>query len=283
MPIIAMTANAMAGDREKVLEAGMNDHIAKPLNVGAMFATLAKWIKPRNTSQVGSGNAMQLIAPHVDSMRANGQIDPASPGQDGAFSVLQGIDVAAGLTTTLSNSALYTRLLHKFLASQGDFGVAFARARADVDPTAAARAAHNLKSTAGNIGAKAVQHAAAALERACEEPDPQAQKIDTLLQHTLLALAPVLQGLRQFTQAPVDAPETPATAAPAALDCAPQLDQLESLLRDSNVEATDTLDALLGQARGTPLEPGLRRIAVALEAFDFDAALLALRELRHPA
>jgi hypothetical protein len=70
---------------------------------------------------------------------------------------------------------------------------------------------------------------------------------------------------------------------PATLDCAPQFDQLESLLRDSNVEATDALDALLEQARGTPLEPGLRRVAVALEAFDFDAALLALRELRYPA
>jgi CheY-like chemotaxis protein len=46
LPIVAMTANAMAGDREKVLEAGMVDHIAKPLNVDAMFTTIAKWIKP---------------------------------------------------------------------------------------------------------------------------------------------------------------------------------------------------------------------------------------------
>ncbi|MEI6413596.1 MAG: response regulator [Pseudomonadota bacterium] len=46
LPVIAMTANAMAGDREKVIEAGMVDHIAKPLNVAEMFATLARWIKP---------------------------------------------------------------------------------------------------------------------------------------------------------------------------------------------------------------------------------------------
>ena len=51
LPIIAMTANAMAGDREKVLEAGMWDHIAKPLNVGDMFATIAKWIKPKAAVQ----------------------------------------------------------------------------------------------------------------------------------------------------------------------------------------------------------------------------------------
>ena len=44
LPVIAMTANAMAGDREKAIEAGMNDHIAKPINVEQMFATLARWL-----------------------------------------------------------------------------------------------------------------------------------------------------------------------------------------------------------------------------------------------
>ena len=47
MPVIAMTANAMVGDREKVLEAGMNDHIVKPINIDDMFATLARWVRPQ--------------------------------------------------------------------------------------------------------------------------------------------------------------------------------------------------------------------------------------------
>jgi CheY-like chemotaxis protein len=48
LPILAMTANAMAGDREKCVAAGMNDHIAKPIDVAQLFAALARWIKPRN-------------------------------------------------------------------------------------------------------------------------------------------------------------------------------------------------------------------------------------------
>jgi signal transduction histidine kinase/CheY-like chemotaxis protein len=44
LPIIAMTANAMAGDRELALSVGMNDHVAKPLDVEAMFATIARWV-----------------------------------------------------------------------------------------------------------------------------------------------------------------------------------------------------------------------------------------------
>jgi CheY-like chemotaxis protein len=46
LPVIAMTANAMRGDRERALAAGMNDHIAKPINVNQMFATLARWVTP---------------------------------------------------------------------------------------------------------------------------------------------------------------------------------------------------------------------------------------------
>ncbi len=47
LPILAMTANAMKGDREKVLSAGMNDHIAKPIKPDVMFSRMEKWIRPR--------------------------------------------------------------------------------------------------------------------------------------------------------------------------------------------------------------------------------------------
>lgn len=47
LPVLAMTANAMVGDREEVLAAGMNDHIAKPFNKEDLFITMAKWIQPK--------------------------------------------------------------------------------------------------------------------------------------------------------------------------------------------------------------------------------------------
>jgi len=46
LPVIAMTANAMAGDRERALAAGMNDHIAKPVNVQELFGKLVHWLRP---------------------------------------------------------------------------------------------------------------------------------------------------------------------------------------------------------------------------------------------
>jgi PAS domain S-box-containing protein len=46
LPVIALTANAMVGDRDKALEAGMNDHIAKPIKLEQLFSTLARWVRP---------------------------------------------------------------------------------------------------------------------------------------------------------------------------------------------------------------------------------------------
>ena len=63
LPIIAMTANAMAGDREKCLDAGMNDHVAKPIDLKELFSTLTKWVKPISAARraasgrVGNGRA----------------------------------------------------------------------------------------------------------------------------------------------------------------------------------------------------------------------------------
>ncbi len=132
LPVIAMTANAISGDRERVLACGMNDHIAKPINVDTMFATLAKWITPR----------ARLPAKVAEVAPQAGIILPAAE--------LDDIDQAAGLATCQGHTDLYVRLLHKFLAAYRGFTEQFEVALADTDPVAAARLAHSLKGTAGN-------------------------------------------------------------------------------------------------------------------------------------
>jgi HPt (histidine-containing phosphotransfer) domain-containing protein len=191
---------------------------------------------------------------------------------------LAGIDVKAGMATTMNNEKLFTRLLIKFRDSQGDFANLFAASRIDPDPTAAARAAHTLKGTAGNIGAKGVQAAAAELEHACLV-DATAQQIDDLLAKTLAELQPVIAGLQA-----VGAQTPPEGAAPkvetnpeqsARLQAA--LERLTVLLNDSDADAGDAVDELLELAKGTQLAFTLKRVAAAVADFDFDAALVALR------
>ena len=63
LPVIAMTANAMAGDRERALAAGMDDYIAKPLDVGSMFRTIARWVGARCAVPGSAAAAVQVLHP----------------------------------------------------------------------------------------------------------------------------------------------------------------------------------------------------------------------------
>jgi signal transduction histidine kinase/DNA-binding response OmpR family regulator len=165
LPIIAMTANAMVGDRERVLAAGMNDHVAKPINVVEMFGTLARWIRPRP----GAG--------------------------DGAW---PGIDSQAALDGMMGDEALFRRMLCRYRDHEADFAARFRAARAGGDGVAATRMAHDLKSLSGSLGATAVRGAAEALEQACAA-GADAAEIDALLAAVVERLEPVIAGLRSLT------------------------------------------------------------------------------------
>ncbi len=276
LPIIAMTANAMAGDREKVLESGMWDHIAKPLNVAEMFATIAKWITP-------SGVADPMPLPvAIDNEACQAELTSVS-GQNSMntarldeFTSLPGIDVKAGLATTMENISLYRRMLVKFRESQGNFAELFAAATEDADQTAATRAAHTLKGTSGNIGAKAVQKAAAALEQALiDQSEPE--RLHELLQTVLSELAVVMQGL--LTLDTSSATQT-TTAPPDLTQLLAGINRLQVLLQDSDSDAADLVEDLLVTAQGSALEVALKQVALDINNFDFDAALAHLQVLR---
>ncbi|WP_035851742.1 response regulator [Deefgea rivuli] len=263
MPIIAMTANAMAGDREKVLEAGMQDHIAKPLHIEDMFATLAKWIHP---IIVNDGKA------ELGTMAQNGATETLI---ETGLPILQGIDVITGLATTMNNMKLYRRLLVKFRESQGAFAELFRVAQLDADLSAPARAAHTLKGTAGNIGARDLQYAAAQLEQACLN-SATATQINLLLNDVLTSLAPVILGLSQL-----DLEQTPdhSSISINVAELSIRLDKLRSMLEDSNTDSAELLDELMITVKGSVFEAPMRKAALACEAFDYDLAIERLNDV----
>jgi signal transduction histidine kinase/DNA-binding response OmpR family regulator/HPt (histidine-containing phosphotransfer) domain-containing protein/tetratricopeptide (TPR) repeat protein len=176
LPVIAMTANAMVGDREAVLAAGMNDHIAKPIDVAEMFATLAKWVRP--TMSRTSDN---------DSGRAH---DPFK---------LNGVDTPCGLANTGGNDAFYRRMLGLFREQEADFVQRFRAARAEGDVDAAMRAAHDLKSEAGTLGMHGLEQSAAALERGCLQGARDAD-VDSMVHEVASKLDEVIGELRSLVQ-----------------------------------------------------------------------------------
>ena len=149
LPVIAMTANAMVGDRDRAVASGMNDHIAKPIRVEEMFATLARWIRPA----AGTG-ADAPDAPPVEASR-----DPLAG--------VAGIDCRAGVAAMMGDDALYRHLLRMFRDRENDFAQRFQAARDKGAIGAALRMAHDLKSVSGSLAVVGVHAAAADLERAC--------------------------------------------------------------------------------------------------------------------
>jgi signal transduction histidine kinase/CheY-like chemotaxis protein len=248
LPIIAMTASAMSGDRDKVIEAGMVDHIAKPLDVNEMFGTIARWITPSNPAEPEQA---PVLAP------SQARLD------------LPGIDTDAGLARTMNNDRLYRHLLLMFLQSQAGFADAFGVARQSNDPSAAVRIAHTLNGTAGNIGARQVQTAAAALERGCRNHAPP-EAIDALLARTLAALHPVVNGLATL-HADEDQEADPADFDTDAVRA--QLGRLKILLNDSNLEAGDAVEELAASVKGTALVEIVGDLSRAVAGFDVEAAL----------
>jgi PAS domain S-box-containing protein len=264
LPIIAMTANAMTGDRDKVIAAGMNDHISKPLDEAEMFATIARWIRPARRPQPAAtaepvGNA------------------PGGAKQD--LPPLPGIDKAAGLATCGRRPELYLRMLRKFRASQAGFAADFAAAQDSADETAATRTAHTLRGTAGNIGARSLSAAAAALELACQQRTTGPALVDLQAQ-VEQELATVIDGLRTLDDS-TDAPAVvissiPGTSLPIPPQAIKLISQLKRALADSDAMALELLADLEEELSGHPLLQRLRPVAARIESFDFDAATLAL-------
>jgi signal transduction histidine kinase/CheY-like chemotaxis protein len=174
LPVIAMTANAMVGDREKVIAAGMNDHIAKPIKVDEMFATLVRWVRPRRGAEGGD--------------------QPAAMSQGADELDLPGITPDAAIPELRSNRRLYRRLLRRFRSEQGDFAASFGAARAVGDHDQAMRLVHDLHGLAGTLGMPALRHAAHALKQAGQHAATDAE-IDLLLGEVAQQLEPVLAGL----------------------------------------------------------------------------------------
>ena len=176
LPVIAMTANAMAGDREKAIEAGMNDHIAKPINFEQLFATLARWLRPPRRAEIRREVAVASLTEYS-------------------------FDANLGLENVGGDEELFRRVLAMFLEREADFCQRFGAAQAAGDMEAATREAHDLKNEANTLGMSALCEAATALEYACRLAAGSAD-VQALAQRVVEQLEPVIAGLHAFAVAP---------------------------------------------------------------------------------
>jgi signal transduction histidine kinase/CheY-like chemotaxis protein len=156
VPIIAMTAHAMAGDENKSLEAGMNGHVTKPIDPDQLFSTLQKWIKP-------SEKRVQVQQPEVPVEYP--ESDKAVPAEDELPESLPGFDLPAGIERLRGNKRLYRKLLLDFGGSYTGVAGEIHKALDSKDLEQAHSLIHNLKGLAGNLAAIDLQAASVNLEK----------------------------------------------------------------------------------------------------------------------
>jgi two-component system, sensor histidine kinase and response regulator len=240
LPIIAMTAHAMAGDQEKSTTAGMNDHVTKPIDPDRLFATLAKWI----SAGKAPGPEMHVHEKVPEAAVAGARSDSAGPCpvDDPALPEVAGLDTTGGLLRVAGNKRLYRKLVLQFAEEYAEAAEVVGQALAAGDPATAGRMAHTVKGVAGNLGAGSVQTAAAELEKAIRE-GLGPESIESLRTRLAEVLVPLAERLRTaLTEAPTVLPSRPVPAVdPARMKAA--VAEMMKYLSDFDAAAGDCLEA----------------------------------------
>ena len=275
LPIIAMTAHAMNEERQRCLDTGMNDHIAKPIDPDSFFATLSRWSghrMPGYQVDAGSGSSSGSYVSVAAKAKSESKLTAATE-QDADFAV-PGLDVAPALRRCGNSLDFYLRLLQIFVDSAAEAPAKIRAYLQQGDRAAAEREAHTMRGAAGNIGAVQLAAVATELELAIEKSTEDEALLTDFTETSAELIAALKLALQQRAE------KTTEVAQPQALvmtesEMAQAAIKLRDYLNDSDNEAQDFF---LGHKSAFAHLLGTRFAAFeqALQNFDFEAALQIL-------
>ena len=267
LPIIAMTAHAMTGDREHCLREGMNDHIAKPIDSDDLLIILSQWLRP---DQMG---VLETVTTPVI---------PRADAEDELPEIVPGINVPSALKRLQGNQKVLRRLLRAFVRNHRE-DARYVREALDAgDLGDAQRTTHTLKGAAGNISADNLYVAATKLDKALKMDNldesrrllGDVEQSLALLEHSVnTIISPPLQGASEGIHTSPE-PESPAVA-----QIAPNLRELAGLLRAYDVRAVELFRAMQPHLAKLGLDEEVAELERFVEIYDLGGALAVVNTM----
>ncbi len=257
-PIIAMTAHGLEDELESCWKAGMDGHLAKPVNVEELFHSLLRWVPL--TPRAGVLSAAEAT-PHADEEL------PES---------LPGLDLADGLDRLLGNTDLYRRLIIDFCRERRGITQEMKEVLATGELQRLRAMAHALAGVAGNLAITGVCVTATDLEAACSRGETNVA--ENLLRTLEGRLAEVTSsaGFLEKKRAWGTGVTSKASPYPAIMSL---LQELSTLAAEHNLRSLKMVGRLVKLLAGTGYAPVAARLAESLECLDFGAAYRHLETL----
>ncbi|MBF0395629.1 MAG: response regulator [Desulfobacterales bacterium] len=246
LPIIAMTAHAMEGEKNKCIDAGMNDYVTKPIDVQKLFNALIKYIKP-----IKKGKDLTMA----------------------------GVDFKAGLARIAGNEKLYKSLLEKFLLNNRDVPEQIKTAFKNNEIDKAKILAHTLKGVAGNISANQIFITANELELAVKDDkkDARNQLLNRLIEEMEIA-AKSIEDWLQIENKMINQPVIKENRDEVDVSkIEPIIKEMASLLNDNNSNAINLLEPLKSLIFNK--DDDIKKIENLVNDLEFEEALIILTNI----
>ncbi len=257
--IIAMTAHAMTGDRERCLQAGMNDHIAKPLDPEELKGVVSQWLLKNQSVKEMSNSNNDAVATTI------------------AVREIAGIDYEAGLARVMGNVELYEKLLSGFWVEQHEDLNDLQNSLDRNDWQAARLLVHSIKGAAGSLGAEALYTAASRLEHSLRSNNalPDVDLMNAFSQAFTVAMDALkeldndVQELDHFGEGQVEVERLNFL-----------ITAMIQQLRDGDADVVNALPELLQGLSEQITHKQLNEFQKAVNSFDFDQAEIQLKDFQ---